>query len=252
MQLNPLDRDIHRSRYDHAEEGGEHAPSADGGTTDFTSVTSSRAYLTMERAVSYHMQFELVLDAMSMIGRNKLEILEVGGSNNITRSNLQNYFCVNRLEHRVKSLDLDETSHPDLVGDIRQLPLEDDSVDIAICCEVLEHLPFEDAEVAFRELARVTKGFVVLSLPHASLFLSVSLVMSRIRPRYFLFSFLDPFFMNLKESNRPFRHYWEIGYRGYGKRRIRRSLADCGLEICTEFRNPLLPAHHYFLLSSRG
>jgi SAM-dependent methyltransferase len=58
------------------------------------------------------------------------------------------------------------------VGDGRELPFEDASVDHAYSVSVLEHIPEPGDEEALRELARVTKpgGRVVVTLPYADTF----------------------------------------------------------------------------------
>lgn len=43
------------------------------------------------------------------------------------------------------------------------LPYADETFDLVLCCEVLEHL--EDPDAAFRELARVTRSSVLVSVP---------------------------------------------------------------------------------------
>jgi len=48
-------------------------------------------------------------------------------------------------------------------GDIYKLPFKDKSVDLVVCCEVLEHL--EDPEAALSELKRVSKKYILLSVP---------------------------------------------------------------------------------------
>jgi SAM-dependent methyltransferase len=54
------------------------------------------------------------------------------------------------------------------VGDIYNIPFDDDSFDIVGCFEVMEHL--HDAPRALAELARVARGTVVLSVPHEPFF----------------------------------------------------------------------------------
>lgn len=51
-----------------------------------------------------------------------------------------------------------------LQGDITKMPFEDRSFDIVICTEVLEHL--EKPDVALKELIRVAKKFVFVTVPH--------------------------------------------------------------------------------------
>jgi hypothetical protein len=65
----------------------------------------------------------------------------------------------------VVTLDLAEHLGPDLVGDIRSIPLTEDGVELALCCQVLEHLPFADVPGAVAELARVASSRVVVSVP---------------------------------------------------------------------------------------
>jgi SAM-dependent methyltransferase len=52
------------------------------------------------------------------------------------------------------------------IGDLTRLPLEDESVDVAVCALALTHLP--DPEPAIAELARVTRpdGTIVLADAH--------------------------------------------------------------------------------------
>lgn len=47
---------------------------------------------------------------------------------------------------------------------IHHLPFPDNTFPLVICLEVLEHLP--DSVVGLRELARVSSGYVLLSVPH--------------------------------------------------------------------------------------
>ncbi len=49
------------------------------------------------------------------------------------------------------------------VASATDLPYDDDAFDVVICLEVLEHL--DDPSVAVRELARVSRGHLVLSVP---------------------------------------------------------------------------------------
>ena len=61
---------------------------------------------------------------------------------------------------------IDITGKPDVVFDLEQgkLPLKSDSFDCVVCTDVLEHL--ENIHDMFFELARVTRKYVIISLPN--------------------------------------------------------------------------------------
>jgi SAM-dependent methyltransferase len=54
------------------------------------------------------------------------------------------------------------------VADVQHLPFRDNSFDLVLCLEVLEHLP--DSGVGLGELLRVSRDCVVLSVPHEPFF----------------------------------------------------------------------------------
>ena len=53
-------------------------------------------------------------------------------------------------------------------ADVTHLPFSDQRFDLVLCLEVLEHLPHP--EEALRELARVSRGLLLLSVPHQPYF----------------------------------------------------------------------------------
>lgn len=64
-----------------------------------------------------------------------------------------------------KTFDFDESTSPDIVGDIHNIPLEDKSIDAVICYSVLEHVI--DPVRAIAEIHRVLKdrGKLLLYVP---------------------------------------------------------------------------------------
>ncbi len=58
------------------------------------------------------------------------------------------------------------------VADVRHLPFPDDSFDLVLCLEVLEHLP--DSLLGLRELLRVSQDYVLVSVPHEPFFRGVN------------------------------------------------------------------------------
>lgn len=217
---------------------------------EYSRHTASRAYLSLERAVSYHYQMELTLDALEWRDDECQRVLEVGGSNNVLKANLANYFRANHLAHEVVSCDVDPSSSPDVVADVRELPFEDGSFDVAVCCEVLEHIPFKDVPAALRELKRVTGGHVVITTPHTSLYVSLVARSSRTRVKSILLNILEPSFLAFKRGPTAWSHQWEIGYRGHQLAVVRSMMSEAGFTIERDFRNPLFPVHHFFFLKA--
>jgi len=84
-------------------------------------------------------------------------ILEVG-----PRAVVHDYLVWSGYE--VTTLDIDPTRKPDVVADIRTLPFVDQKFDIALCADVIEHLPRSDAPYAIKELRRIART-ILISVP---------------------------------------------------------------------------------------
>jgi ubiquinone/menaquinone biosynthesis C-methylase UbiE len=147
----------------------------------------------------------------------------------------------------VTTLDIEETMHPDYVGDVRHLPFTDKQFDVIVCCEVLEHLPFDQFPAALRELRRVARKRVILSLPDKRRRLGLGVCLGRLGWR-------------LREFNIPRRrcartvlppdnqHCWEIGYRGTLGRDVVREIRAAGFTIDRQYRLPANEWHAFFIL----
>jgi SAM-dependent methyltransferase len=66
----------------------------------------------------------------------------------------------------VSSVALAYVRCPRVLGAIEALPFVDHSFDLVMCLEVLEHLTNEALEVSARELARVSKGWLMIGVPY--------------------------------------------------------------------------------------
>ena len=83
---------------------------------------------------------------------------------------------VNYLKENIPALDIMaiDRSHTALKyvktekkqGDIAAIPLADKSIDCATCLEVIEHLPVAVFEKALDELARISREYVIISVPY--------------------------------------------------------------------------------------
>jgi len=186
------------------------------------------AYMTKERWCSVWHQASLV--AACAPG----EMLEVGVGNGLMG------FLSRDMGIRYRSIDLNEELGPDVVASVQEIPLPDRSVDLACAFQVLEHLPYDDARQGFRELCRVSRRDVLLSLPHARWGLSMVLSLPILGTlRAIAPSPLPPLGKMIPS------HRWEIGRRGFPLRRI---VADFGSEarLLKTFRVPENPYHQFF------
>jgi thymidylate synthase (FAD) len=141
-----------------------------------------------------------------------------------------------------KSLDIAEDLKPDVVGSVTDIPAQNDSVDVACAFEVLEHLPFEKFDTAVGELARVARGYVVISLPHFGPVIAFSLKLPFLP--LLRFSFKIPFY---KKHTFNGQHYWEIGKQGYPVSKIRNTLSKYGT-IERDFVPFGSFYHHFFVV----
>jgi SAM-dependent methyltransferase len=107
------------------------------------------------------------LDA-SLPATSPTRILEVGvGEGEVTARLAQRWpdatFCGVDLPDPELAAHWDGKGFAPLFGDIGRLPFEDDTFDLVLAIEVLEHVPYP--ELALAELARVARRDVVVSVP---------------------------------------------------------------------------------------
>jgi SAM-dependent methyltransferase len=186
------------------------------------------------RFVSYWHQIDEVRKT------NPVSVLEIGVGNGLVRDYLK------RLGMNVTTLDIDQRLHPDLIGSVLEIPVPDDTFDTVTCFQVLEHLPFEDFVSAARELVRVSRKHVLLSLPDVH---RVFTVHGRV-PGFGYYQVMLPI-PRIKNLEHQFdgEHYWEIGKARYSVGRIKRELDKAGLMLEHTFRAVENPYHRFFILT---
>jgi SAM-dependent methyltransferase len=191
-------------------------------------------YDNKERFFSYWHQINEILSL------DAGEVLEIGKGNG---------FVSNYLLGRGKKLfllDIDKGLIPDVVGTVREIPFCSETFDVVACYEVLEHLPYEFFCDVLKELYRVSKSYVILSLPDRS-------------GRAYKFHIQIPMFGELKslitiprlkpiEWKFDGQHYWEIGTRGYSIQKINLQIKKSNFLIEKNYRLFDFPYHRFFLL----
>jgi len=142
----------------------------------------------------------------------------------------------------VTTMDIDATLHPDINASVESIPCADNSFDVVLAAEVLEHVRFEDVERALKEFARVARQGVVIGLPHSGWTFSFECkipLMSRVS-----ICLKIPHFWKLHVFNGE--HYWELGKRHYSVKRFIRLAESAGLTFKKKKRYADDPAHIFF------
>ncbi len=165
-------------------------------------------YFFSARWMSYFYQIREIVNRKDIHS-----VLDIGPGTPFLRNSLVTF----REDITYKTLDIAEDTHPDIIGGVTNIPIADNSYDVVCAFQVLEHIEYRDMEKALREMKRVSKKYVFISLPHFGP--SVEL------------SFKLPFIKRVKLAWKiPYmpvhtfngQHYWEIGKKGYSVQKIRK------------------------------
>lgn len=148
----------------------------------------------------------------------------------------------------VTTCDIDAALKPDFVASVVKLPFKDEEFDVVLCSEVLEHIKFEEAQEALKEIYRSSKKGAVIGVPHAGAVLSLNLKLPLL-PRIKIFTKI-PFFWKKHKFNGE--HYWETGKSGNFRAKLRQSIKDCGFIITSEEIAQDDPSHLIFVCSKTG
>lgn len=103
------------------------------------------------------------------------KVLDVGCGEGFTLDRLQKENIGEKLEgieYLDQAIALGRKYHPDITikkGTIYKLPYKENTFDMVLCTEVLEHL--DDPEKALQELVRVTQKYCLLSVPNEPFFM---------------------------------------------------------------------------------
>lgn len=148
----------------------------------------------------------------------------------------------------VVGIDIDPRLNPDIcctVLDMSAVPIDFEAV---LCCQVLEHIPFSLFGSALREIRRINKGVLVLSVPDIRRFFSLRITAPLIGKVNLQCSLptlkRKPFDKKRTES---MGHHWEIGFAGFEYRKIVSALESSGWRITEHFRVDDMPWHSFFI-----
>ncbi len=146
---------------------------------------------------------------------------------------------------QVIALDIDPSLRPDVVASVQSTPFSDNAFDVVLCAEVLEHLPFDQFEICLRELHRIAKQFVILSLPHFGPSVKLDVKLPLLPELQFALKIPIS-----KAHQFNGEHYWEIGKYSYPPRRIHRAISNFFI-VQREFVPFENQYHHFYICSPR-
>ncbi|TNE91695.1 MAG: methyltransferase domain-containing protein [Deltaproteobacteria bacterium] len=189
-------------------------------------------YDTLRRWTSYWYQIDRALSGPEG------EVLLVGVGSGVVERELA------ARGRKVTTVDVQEVLKPDVIASVDDLPFEDGRFAVSICCQVLEHVPWEQSTRAMAELVRVTDGRLVISVPDVQYYAGVVL-MDGVRRKHKQLRADLPRLLGRKRMAPA--HHWEIGRSGTSAAKVRRALEAAGMAVDEEFRNPQMPYHRFFV-----
>lgn len=121
-------------------------------------MTKARTSLSI--SVRRHFVDQFFFSHQELFVPSKL-ILDIGGK----KDNKRGLFDLSKYGAKVKYVNIDQSSNPDIVSDAASIPLPDNSADIIIMGEILEHVP--EPVLVLKEAYRLLKpgGLVLATVP---------------------------------------------------------------------------------------
>jgi len=199
-----------------------------------TNIYLKKEYNHKPRWYSYYHQFQ------NIFNQNSESVLEIETGSGITAKILR--------ENNVKviTVDNDPKTNPDIVGDVLKLPFKNNSFDAVVAFEILEHLPFTSFPVALKEMSRVAKNNVIISLPdHGKSLLRITIKLPFIKEKNIQIRI--PAIDN-KKYWAPCGHHWEMGNIDYPYCKVAKEIEKSGLKITESYIPNESAWTRYFIL----
>ena len=173
-------------------------------------------------------------------------ILEIGPGNGFVANFLRS------AGYEVDTFDVNEELNPTYVGSILELDRQvaAKAYDLIVCCEVLEHLPFEDFPQALAQIARVTKKSALITLPQAKkYFFSLGCLFHVPFTRTTRWFSFTPSLGRTKPIYE--NHHWEVGWKKQHRIPALRKLMSEEFVVEEVRQEPMNPYHVFFRLNVR-
>jgi ubiquinone/menaquinone biosynthesis C-methylase UbiE len=192
-------------------------------------------YNSKERWLSYWHQISETIEVLPD------NVLVIGKGSGITESSIK-LLSDNKID--IVTLDINNVVNSDVVGEVTCLPFESGAFDTVLCCQVLEHIPFDKFPVALSELHRVAKKRIILSLPHKRKHLKIAVSLPFFGDKQLILK--HPF---TKKHCTSRQHFWEIG-RGVSRKEVLRCINKL-FSVEKEFLNEINCEQRFFILERK-
>lgn len=111
-----------------------------------------------------HEQVMVARDLVRLIPDDVHTILDAGCGNGAVTNDISKSWSVVGCD--ISETALKNVAAPAVVADLCNLPFADDSFDLVLASDVIEHLPDEIYEQALREISRVAAKYVLIAVPY--------------------------------------------------------------------------------------
>lgn len=199
-----------------------------------TNIYLKKEYNHKPRWYSYYHQFQ------NIFNHNPESVLEIGTGSGITAKILR--------ENNIKvvTVDNDPKTNPDIVGDVLKLPFKNNSFDMTVAFEILEHLPFSSFSMALKEMGRVARNNVIISLPdHGKSLLRLTFKLPFTKEKNIQLRIPA---INNKKYWAPCGHHWEMGNIDYPYLKVAKEIEKSGLKIMESYIPNESAWTRYFIL----
>ena len=169
-------------------------------------------------------------------------VLVIGKGSGIIEDNIRQ---LSNKKTDVLTLDINYAVNSDIAGEVTSLPFANDTFDVILCCQVLEHMPLEKFPLALSELHRVARKRVVLSCPQGRKHIKLACSLPFSEEKILLLK--SPF---TRKQHKNKLHHWEIG-RGISQKQIKSQLGRL-FDIEKEFLNEIGCDQRFFILKRKN
>lgn len=143
---------------------------------------------------------------------------------------------------------------PIVISSVTKLPLPDASFDYVYCCQVLEHLPFDEFPQAVSELCRISRKKIIISLPDNRKFFRFSLKLPKLNLEKVIS--IPKTGKDISIQNHG-QHFWEIGDERFNNCMAEREILTLfrhsfNIRSVSHYRFYERPYQHFFVLTKEG